>query len=294
MKARDFARALAGYEDALRIDPSAPFAAPARARSSDLRAHSEGGFEPLRRVEEVRRDPEASQVAVEALAHDLASFPDGRVRSEARIVAAEALWHRFGAPERAIELLSATIDDASADKTTRALSLSELVAIRRERGEIAQALAASDRAPDLLPGLREELVHLVRRGRLSRAFTLLLMALATLGLASIVRLGVKIDDLRDLPSVVVRPAMVAASLFLGGGAAILARLHGGGDPRPFVWLGLGVLGLSIIARSFRLAWGLGPPVARLAWAVGCVAGVAAVAFVAMERTEVSYLESFGL
>jgi hypothetical protein len=87
---------------------------------------------------------------------------------------------------------------------------------------------------------------------------------------------------------------VAFSLYLGGAAAVLVRLRGDGDPRPFVWLGLGVLAAFAVARAWRLGWGAGGPSARAARGIFCAAFVIAAAFLAVERTDPSYLEGLGL
>jgi hypothetical protein len=103
-----------------------------------------------------------------------------------------------------------------------------------------------------------------------------------------------VGGLRELPRAVLPPLAVAFSLYLGGAAAVLVRLRGDGDPRPFVWLGLGVLAVFAVARAWQLGWGVGGPSARAARALLCVAGVIAAAFLAVERTNASYLEGLGL
>jgi hypothetical protein len=76
---RRFGEALAAYRQAAAIDPSAPFVPAARARAADLEAHAEGGFAPLARLEELRRDPArtSDRAAIEALERDAAGFPEG-------------------------------------------------------------------------------------------------------------------------------------------------------------------------------------------------------------------------
>jgi hypothetical protein len=90
------------------------------------------------------------------------------------------------------------------------------------------------------------------------------------------------------------PMVVGGALYVGGAAAILAKLHGHADPRPFVWLGVGTLAVAAAARALRLAvpeMGRG---GRALWAACCVMGVLAAAFLALERTDAGYLEAFGL
>ncbi|APR85211.1 Hypothetical protein A7982_10560 [Minicystis rosea] len=292
---RRFADAAAAYRDVLTIDPSAPVAAPARARLDDLEAHAEGGFAPLARLEEVRKDPRKAgdRTSIEALAHDVEAFPPGRVRVETRVFLAEAWWRKLGEPARAIALFEAAIADRTGDRLTRSLALSELVSLRRERNELREARAAVDRDPELSPALTTQVRKLSRRETLRATATWWLAALGAVGLASIAWLAAKARDVRDLPARLVKPAGIAFALYLGGAGAVLVRLHGDADARPFVWMGLGVLALDVIARAFKLAAGR-RGVVRSLWAVACVAGVMAAAFLAMERTSADYLDGIGL
>jgi tetratricopeptide (TPR) repeat protein len=294
-KARHFAEAVAAYRAAIEADPSAPVAAPARARIEDLEAHAEGGFAPLARLDEVRRDPQKAgdRAAIEALTRDAEAFPPGRVRAEARVFVAEAWWHKLGDPVRAVTALEAAVSDPSGDRLTRSLALAELASLRRERGEIGAALRMAERDPTLSPSLLAQLRRLVRRERLRLGAEVVLAALVLVGAASIARLAMKARDVRDLPSQLVRPIGVAFALYLGGAGAVLVRVHGDADARPFVWLGLAVLALDVIARAFRLAAGRRALV-RAVWAAACVAGVAAAAFLAVLWTSVDYLDGIGL
>ncbi|MFT3767081.1 MAG: hypothetical protein QM820_16410 [Minicystis sp.] len=292
---RRFADALAAYRAVIASDPSAPVASAARARADDLEAHSEGGFAPLARLEEVRKDPQkaADRAAIEALARDVEAFPPGRVRAEARIFVAEAWWRKLGEPARAIAPLEAAASDPSGDRLTRSLALSELVTLRRERGELREALAAVDRDPALSPALTAQIHKLARRETLRATATALLAALGVIGLASIAWLARRTRDVRDLPAKLIKPSGVAFALYLGGAGAVLVRVHGDADARPFVWMGLGVLALDVVARAFKLAAGRRRAV-RAAWAAACVAGVVAAAFLSMERTSADYLDGIGL
>jgi hypothetical protein len=291
-----FADALAAYRAATTADPSARFVPIARARAADLEAHAEGDFAPLARLAAVRRDPgqTADRAVIEALARDVATFPPGRVRGEAELVIADAWWHRLGDPRRALAPLEAAIADETGDRLTRSLALGELTTLQRELGDLPAALAAVERFPDLAPATRKQIRTLVLRGRLTSAAIALLIALFVIGAASLARAASRLRSLRELPRAVAPPLPVAFSLYLGGAAAVLVRLRGDGDPRPFVWLGLGVLAAFTVARAWRLGWGTGGPTARAARAILCAAGVIAAAFLAVERTDVSYLEGLGL
>jgi hypothetical protein len=293
---RRYAEAVAAYDAALAADPSAPFATVARARVADLRAHDEGAFAPLARLDEVRRDPERSKdrAAIEALARDLEAFPAGRVRGEARLVVAEALWHALGDPRRAATELGAVLDDRSADRLIQALALTELVAIERELGDLGAARDAARAHRDLAPRLAADLDRLARRGALRRAASALVALLALAGAASFVRASLRARDPRAVAHSVVRPLAVAFSLYLGGAAALIVHLRGGEDPRPFLLLGLGVLALDVIARAWRLAARDERWLARGVRATSCAAGVVAVAFLILDRTATGVLDALGL
>ena len=286
------ADALRSYREALAADPSAPFAPAARNRAADLAARAEGGFAPLARLEAVRRDPArlGDRAAALAFERDVDAFPPGRVRSEARALLADALRRRLGDAEGAARALEQVLADPEADGVARGLALGQLVALHRERGDLAAARDAVDRHPDLAPGLRLEVIRASRRVTLRWIAAAALSLLALVAAVAVLRAHRRGEDLGRL----LRPRAVALSLYLGGAAATLTRLHGGADPRPFLWLGLGVLGVDIAARSLQLAVPHLGRLARAGWALCCVAGVLAAAFLALERTDADYLEGFGL
>jgi tetratricopeptide (TPR) repeat protein len=289
-----FAEALAAYEKVMTIDPGAPFAKLARIRAADLTAHREGGFAPLARLEAVRRRPDADRATIDALARDVATFPAGRVRGEARLVVAEAYWHRFGEIDLAASALGEVLADGAADRLTRALAMNELVALERQRGDLEAAHRAVESVPDLVPALRAEISRLMRRVLLRRIAIGMVAVLGAIGLASIARLLLRTRDPERVMRSVVRPLAVGFALYLGGAAAILVRLHGDGDARPFIWLGLGVFGVDVVARAWRLGSGDTRALARTGRAVACAAGVLAVAFLSLEGANAGYLENFGL
>jgi hypothetical protein len=290
-----FDEALAAYDHAVELDPSASFARVARTRAADLRTHAEGGFGPLARLEAVRRRPTSTRDEIETLARDAERFPAGRVRSEAQLVAAEAFWHRFGEPDLAARALNAALSDASADRLTRALALSELVALERERGDLDAARRAVSRYPDLAPNLRAEVERLVRRVWIGRFAIALVGFVLLIGLVAVVRaLVVHRRDPDEVLRKVVRSQSFAFALYIGGAASVLVRLHGEGDVRPFLWLGLGVLAVDMAARGWRCGFVDERAAVRVGRALACGAAVFAVAFLSLAYADATYLESLGL
>lgn len=290
-----FADALAFYDQAIALDPSAQFVRIARARALDLRTHAEGDFGPLTRLELVRRNPVATRDDVETLARDAEHFPPGRVRSEAQLVVAEAFWHRFGAPDLAVHALDAALSDASADRLTRALALSELVALERERGRLDAAARVVSRFPDLAPNLRAEVQRLVRRVWIGRVAIGFVAAVLLIGIVAVMRAIFWLH--RDADTVLrnaVQARSVAFALYIGGAASLLVRLHGEGDVRPFLWLGFGVLAIDAAARGWRMGFVDERTSARVGRSVACGIAVLAIAFLSLQYADASYLETLGL
>ena len=82
---------------------------------------------------------------------------------------------------------------------------------------------------------------------------------------------------------------------LGLGCALVVRLYGAGDVRPFLMLGFGLALVVIAARAWTLAAGArGGAVHTAARALVCAGGALAVAFAALAKSDVVYLEGFGL
>lgn len=290
-----FADALAAYDQAIALDPSAPFVRVARARVADLRTHAEGDFVPLARLESVRRNPTATRGDIDTLARDAEHFPPGRVRSEAQLVVAEAYWHRFGSPDLAAHALDEALSDASADRLIRALAVSELVALERERGRLDAAARVVARFPDLAPNLRAEVQRLVRRVWLGRVAIGFVSAVLLLGVVAVLRAIFWLR--RDADTVlrdIVQARSVAFALYIGGAASLLVRLHGDGDVRPFLWLGFGVLAIDAAARGWRLGFVDERARARVGRAITSGVAVLAIAFLALQYADASYLETLGL
>ena len=295
-RARDelrFEDALREYRASFEADPSAPVAGRARARERDLAAHAEGGFAPLRMLEPIRRNPLKNRdpSALAELERELETFPEGRVRAEARLVVAEGYWHGLGAPARAIRPLERVLDDPAADALARSIALNELVALHRESGSLDRASELLDRFPDLAPSLRTTIHRIARRATIGFAAELLLAVVATLGLVAAATIARR-EGVRALPRRTIGRLSIGFSLYLGAFGALLAKAHGEADPRPFLWLGLGVLAIDTAARAVRQA--SAARVVRAFIAVLCVTAVFALGLTVLRRSHPGYLDAFGL
>jgi tetratricopeptide (TPR) repeat protein len=291
-----FADALAAYRLAVSTDPSAPCAGMANARAEDLAAHAEGDFAPLVTLERVRRDPakSADRVAIDALASAAARFPPGRVHVEAELTIANAYQTKLGDPERAIAAYTEAVRDHAGDRLTRATALAELWTLRRERGELREALAEIEREPGLSTAVAGAVHRAIVREKIRHVSFAILGALGLALAAAVARLARRTRDVRELPGLLVRPFAVAFTLYLGGVSSLLVRIHGEGDTRPFLTLGLGVLAIGVAARAVSMSALVRSRAARGAWAFACVVGVLALAFVAIERADSSFLGELGL
>lgn len=292
-----FQEALEAYEEVAAKDPTAPFAPAARVRAAELREHAEGHFEPLAKLEAVRRDPAKNRdrASIEALERDARGFPEGRVRSEAMLVVSQAYEHGLGEPERALAALEAILADPAADRGTRALALSEAVGLYRAKGDLQAAIGAVSRAPELLPNLTREVRAAVRRARIADACLGVLAVLAVLGAWGGIRSVRRLGDVRALVPAALRPGAIAFAFYVGAGGAVFVRLQGdGGDPVPFLLLGAAIVGVGAVVRL----WGMGDPRrtrgrAALRAGVG-VLGVLAVAYLILWKSNGEYLAPLGL
>lgn len=283
-RAGQFREAMRAYREAASIDSSGPLASVATARADAIAARSEGDFVPLARLEEARAAPD-DRAKIDALARDAVSFPDGPVRSEARVVAAESLWRR-GELARASELLDASVADRAATRATRGLALEELAEIDRERGDLAHAIRATERDPDLIPPLAAELRREARRPLFHVAALVVLVLL-------VLAFGRAVIGLRARKERILAPFGFVLGAFIGIFGTFLA-LSRGGDPQPFWILGIGVVVAHAAARAMRAAATSNSPLRRLGRATFLALSILALAFLALERTSPAYLDGIGL
>lgn len=292
-----YPRAIADDEAAKQAAPSTRWSLRATDRIEWLRARSEGDFEPLRRLEKVRRDPGAASdpASIDALAHDLESFPPGTVRVEARMLVAEAWLGRLHRPEAAIDELRKVTLDPKADPLTSRLAERELVDALVASGRIDDALAeAKGHSTRLDPRFIRSVGRLRLRRNVKRASIVVLAAfgvLALVGIGRAARRGALAQPLGELRKMT--PVAVAFVAFVAVAGGFLASRYEAGNAEPFLLLGVVVLPLLLVARVWSAA-GSQTPLARAARGVLCGATVIAAAFMLLETMNPTYLEGFGL
>jgi hypothetical protein len=293
----DFARALRDYQACVAAAPSSRWAQGASLRIAWLSARSEGDFAPLARVERLRRDPvsagSAAQVA--ALARDADAFPAGTVRTEARMLVAEAWLGRFHVPEQAIGELHKVTGDPSTDPLTVRVAQRELVDALVIQGRLDEAMGeARSHSNELDPHFVTQIQRLVRRRTLRRVARGILVLMAVLVGAALARAGRR-RGLREVVSALrgFMPVAFAFALYLGCVGGALASRYESGNAMPFLLLGAVVLPAVTAARAWS-AVGSSRPTSRLGRALLCGTGVLAAAFVLLDAVNPTYLEGFGL
>jgi hypothetical protein len=292
-----YASALSEYEACVKASPSSRFVPRCGARADYLRAHAEGDFAPLVRLDHVRHDPALASdaAAIDSLAKDLEAFPPGLVRVEARMFVADAYLARVGRREDGVRELRSVLDDPKVDPLTARQAARELVDAIVASGDVSAAAAeATKDSARLDPRYVKSVQRLVLRRTLDRVAIAMLAAFAALSLASIVlakRRG-RWDALRAAMKRAAPLALAfAAYVALFGGW--LASKYESGNATPFLALGAALAPLLLAAR----AWGAaGSPArwARALRAVACGACAIACAFVVLDKIDPAYLEGFGL
>jgi len=292
-----FAEALAHDQASLAAAPASVGGQRAAARIVWLNARSEGGFAPLARLEQVRKNPllASDPDAVASLARDAESFPPGQVRAEARMFVAEAWLGRLRRPADALAVLRAVSDDPEADPLSSRLAEREIVDALVAQGRRGEAFAeATSHASQLDPRFVTQTRALLRRRTMRTVAITELGGFAGLAAIALVR-AFRRGALGDARTAVQRlaPVALAFAVYLAGAGGLLASQYESGSAGPFVRLAVAVLPLLLLAR----AWGsVGSTrrAARAGRAALCAVSVFATAFILLDAVNPSYLEGFGL
>jgi hypothetical protein len=288
-----FAEARHWFGESVTIDPGGRYAARGLARIQYLDAHSEGEFVPLTALERARNHPGSATdaSAVEDLAHALPSFPQGLVRAESLLLIGQAYAGRLHRSADAVAVLRSLARDPSATTDTRALALSLLTNVRKERGELRPLLA------DLLelhgPDTEIALVRQLLRREVIWKIALVLTALVlAAGLAAVLR-AVRSGRMGAVFRAWARPLPLAHLAMLSLGGALLARSESGHPTSPFLAFGAGALLVYLAAAAWNIV-GSTAVWARIARAMTCALGLLAVSFLVMHRFDQDMLLGIGL
>lgn len=291
----DFQRALDGYRDFVSRDPSSRFAARALARIDDLASHAEGAFEPLRRLETVRKDPALANdpAAIAALERAADAFPPGLVRAEARMLVGEAYLNRerLNRPRDAVRVFRVLAQDPGAPQDTRSLAARRLIEAREVLGEeVAGEQDVQRLAVDT--DVKHDAAVLARRSvlrKVSWAVAALTGVAGALALSRAAAQGLWPRVVRAWK----RPVPIAqlALLTLGGGA--LARAYDEHEISPFVSLGAGALAVYLVATALSVVGGASP-LRRAARGALCLLAVLAASFLTMDSFDPMMLEGINL
>jgi hypothetical protein len=292
------------FEAALEEDRAAGHAAPGTLwalRASDradwLRARSEGGFEPLRRLEHVRQDPALANdpAVIDSLARDADTFPPGMTRVEARMLVAEAYLGRLHRPNDAVAELRKVVDDPRVEPLTIRLAERELVDALSGEGRMDEALAeARSHAARLDPGFAERIARLARRRTLRWVAYGVLSAFTVLVAGSVAlaqRRGALVRATKSAREVA--PVSIAFAAFVALGGGLLASSYERGNAAPFWALGIAVLPLIIMARMWAAVGSRRRSLLALRVALSG-ASVLAAAFALLDGLTPTYLDGFGL
>jgi hypothetical protein len=292
-EAMRFRPAMAHYDASITRLPSSRYAQSAAARSATLMAHSEGNFEPLVRLEIVRRNPLLSGEpdAIEALVKEAESFPPGRVRVEARQLAAEAYRGRLHRPAAEIGLLWLIVADPAAGDVDSREAASEIVVAEIAEGDLDAAARARAVLGTKLDDAHASLVTrlLRRRAALAVAKPVLGIVLMLFGVG-VARRGAEMAARAALR---VFPLAVSFCLFVGALGGFLATSYDSGNALPFFLIAPAMLLVILVARAWG-AVGSTKPLARILRAALCASSLLAVALLLLDRLTPQCLEGLGL
>jgi hypothetical protein len=293
----ELASALARYDEGRALDPGSSRAPRAEARAAMLRAHAEDHFVPYAMLERVRRDPALASDphAVDELVRAAETFSPGLVRVEVWALGAEANAHRFERPLEAEALLRRIVLDEHADRIVVQKAARDLVTLCLARGDLTGAESAVRLAGTRAdPQLARDVRRAVHRRSMHHAAIVSLVAmllLAARAWVSAARRGEAARVRAALASMWKVALGYAAYVALGG--ALLASGYEADTSKPFLWLGVVLVPVLLVARAWGAAGGE-TRAARAGRATLCAACALGAAFLVLEAIDVALLGGFGL
>jgi hypothetical protein len=181
---RVYGQALAHYRACIDAAPASRLARTARARITWIEQRSEADFVPLEALQRVRGDPARVRdlVAIDRLAVEAESFPPGLVRSEARLLVAEAWLRQPARRADALGELRQVVGDPLSAPADSRYAERDLVEGLLTDGRLDDA-AREARAHPFDPQAAAEVRRLLRRRLLRRAAYAELLAALLLAMA---------------------------------------------------------------------------------------------------------------
>ena len=290
-----FADALAAFDDVIEAEPSGNAAYDARKRAEILRARAEGDFVPLKTLTLVRRSGASDAKAIDDLVKAADGWPSGLVRVEAWQLAASAYADRLGRPQEAERLLRKVLADKDVDHDAIRGATRDLVHLRLRAGDHAGAdLVAREAGPHLDDDTRRLVARVLFRDQLHTASIVVLAvptALAIIGWIRAARAGR--SQSAWLAARKALPLALAYAAYVAIAGAALALGYEAGTSKPFLFFGLALLPLVLLARAWGAA-GAQTRVARLGRALVCAASAFGLGFLILEHVNVAFLEGLGL
>jgi hypothetical protein len=291
--ALDFASAAGHFYASATRSPTGRYASRATTRNYQLETHAEGDFEPLVRLERVRRDPRLSNdpAAIEALVHAADGFPSGPVRVESRLLAAKAYGGRLHRPDAELPLLWAVVRDPRADALSSREAAAEIIDSAIDLDDLDAAVRAARELDGTLdPIVAAKVARLVRRRTLHRS------ALGEIGLFfGLFTVALAKQRARGALAATRRILALAAAfcLFVAGGGGLLAASYEAGSAGPFLMLAPAMLAFILLARAWSSV-GSRNLASRVTRGVLSASSVFAAAFLLLERLTPNVLDGFGL
>lgn len=291
-----YREALAHYNDSLQQHERGACAEDARRRVESLLSYSEGDFVPLEQLERARRTPDIEHNigALEALLGASASFPNGRVRGEAKLLVGLAFAINATHRARASAILEEVVNDVFAAPSTRKQALRSNAELLWEI-DVREGIRTVSRHREIAS--LELIMDAAKRERRFWAHRIAIGFVFFFGgnaLFAILR-GAK--GRRFIGATLRKRAVrsIAFGAFVGATGAIGVSFYERGHALPFLLLGGAISAIAVFADAWRIA-GAGQKGERprsVLRASLSIAATLSAAFLILESIDVRYLEAFG-
>ncbi len=289
----DYSSALMSYRESVERFARGACSENARRRIETLVDNSEGAFGPWSLLETARRtkDIERNGSALELLLLQSSTFPEGKVRGEARLLVGFAFERNESSRARAAEIFSMVADDTFAATTTRRQALRGAVRILAAEDPRRASAFLEKRATLASRDLVLDAQRLLHRWWVHRASLLVLALFALFSAVGIARGRIPLRRSGEaVRTAFLRSFAVGAVVALAGG--LLVSLYERGHATPFFLLGMAVAAISFLARAWHLS---GATTRRQTGVRGILSALTCLAasFLILEWLNVKYLEAFG-